>query len=157
MSAGLSTELIKKIAEVVARYPKKEAAILPVLHLIQREKGAIGTEEEQWVASFLEIKPIKVREVVTFYTMFQQKPVGRYHIQVCSNLTCSLMGGEKLIDHLQKRLGIKIGETTPDQRFTLTEVECLGACEQAPSLMINFDYYGQLDPEKIDVLLEGLD
>jgi NADH-quinone oxidoreductase E subunit len=157
VSAGLSTELIKKIAEVVARYPKKEAAILPVLHLIQREKGAIGTEEEQWVASFLEIKPIKVREVVTFYTMFQQKPVGRYHIQVCSNLTCSLMGGEKLIDHLQKRLGIKIGETTPDQRFTLTEVECLGACEQAPSLMINFDYYGHLDPEKIDVLLEGLD
>jgi NADH-quinone oxidoreductase E subunit len=157
VSADLSSELKKKIAEVVARYPRKEAAILPVLHLIQREKGAIAKEEEQWVADLLEIKPIKVREVVTFYTMFLEKPVGRHHIQVCSNLTCSLMGSEKLIDYLQKRLGIKIGETTPDRRFTLTEVECLGACEQAPCLMINFDYYGQLDPEKIDVLLESLD
>jgi NADH-quinone oxidoreductase subunit E len=157
VSAGLSSELKKKIAEVVARYPKKEAAILPVLHLIQRETGAIGAEEELWVAGLLEIRPIKVREVVTFYTMYHQRPVGRYHIQACSNLTCSLMGGEKLIDHLQKRLGIKIGETTADQRFTLSEVECLGACEQAPCLMINFDYYGLLDPEKIDALLEGLD
>jgi NADH-quinone oxidoreductase E subunit len=157
VSTDLSSELKTKIAEVVARYPRKEAAILPVLHLIQREKGAIAKEEEQWVADLLEIKPIKVREVVTFYTMFLEKPVGRHHIQVCSNLTCSLMGSEKLIDYLQKRLGIKIGETTPDRRFTLTEVECLGACEQAPCLMINFDYYGQLDPEKINVLLESLD
>ncbi len=157
MIAGLSSELKKKIAEVVARYPKKEAAILPVLHLIQRETGAIGADEERWVAGLLEIRPIKVREVVTFYTMYHQKPVGRYHIQVCSNLPCSLMGGEKVIDHLQKRLGIKIGETTPDQRFTLSEVECLGACEQAPCMMINFDYYGDLTPEKIDGLLKGLD
>jgi len=157
MSAGLSPELKKKIGHIVARYPKKEAAILPVLHLIQREKGAIAKEEELWIAGLLEIKPIKVREVVTFYTMFHQRPVGRYHIQVCSNLTCSLMGGEKVVDHLQKRLGIKIGETTADQRFTLSEVECLGACEQAPCMMINFDYYGKLDPEKIDSLLEGLD
>ncbi len=156
MIAGLSSELKKKIAEVVARYPKKEAAILPVLHLIQREIGAIGADEERWVAGLLEIRPIKVREVVTFYTMYHQKPVGRYHIQVCSNLTCSLMGGEKVIDHLQRRLGIKIGETTPDQRFTLSEVECLGACEQAPCMMINFDYYGDLNPEKIDGLLKGL-
>ena len=157
MSAGLSPELKKKIAEIIGRYPKKGAAILPVLHCIQKEKGAIAKEEEQWVADLLEIKPIRVREVVTFYTMFHQRPVGRYHIQVCSNLTCSMMGGEKVVDHLQKRLGIKIGETTPDQRFTLSEVECLGACEQAPCMMINFEYYGRLDPEKIDSLLGGLD
>ena len=157
MSLDLSPGLKKKIDEVVARYPKKEAAILPVLHLIQRETGAIAAEEEQWVAGLLEVRPIKVREVVTFYTLFHQKPVGRYHIQVCSNLTCSLMGGENVLDHLQKRLGVKIGETTPDQRFTLSEVECLGACEQAPCMMINFDYYGDLTPEKIDSLLKGLD
>jgi NADH:ubiquinone oxidoreductase subunit E len=102
-------------------------------------------------------KPIRVREVVTFYTMFYQLPMGKYHIQVCSNLTCSLMGGDKLIDYLQKKLGTKIGETTADRRFTLSEVECLGACEQAPCMMVNLDYYGNLDKDKIDAILKGLD
>ncbi len=157
MSPGLSPELMKKIEEIVGRYPKKESAILPILHLVQKERGAIGPDEERWVAGFLGIKPIKVREVATFYTMIRQKSVGKYHIQVCSNLTCSLMGGESLIAHLQEKLGLQIGQTTADQRFTLSEVECLGACEQAPCLMINFDYHGRLTPEKIDSLLKDLE
>ena len=157
MSLEISPELKKRIAHVVARYPKKEAALLPVLHLVQRERGLINAETETWVAGLLDIKPIKVREVVTFYTMYNQKPIGKYHIQVCSNLTCSMMGSQTILDHLQEKLMIKIGQTTGDRRFTLSQVECLGACEQAPCLMINFEYYGNLNPEKIDALLEGLD
>jgi NADH-quinone oxidoreductase E subunit len=109
------------------------------------------------VAQVLGLKPMKVREVVTFYTMFLRRPVGKYHLQVCSNLSCSLLGAGPLLDYLQQKLGVGVGETTADGRFTLSTVECLGACEQAPSLMINFDYYGQLDREKIDRILESLE
>lgn len=127
-----------------------------MLHLTQKEFGCISEEEEKRVAEILELKPIQVREVVTFYTMLNQKPVGKYHIQVCSNLSCSLMGAESLIDYLKEKLGIGLGETTPDKKFTLSSVECLGACEMAPSLMVNFDYHGNLDKEKIDKILSGL-
>jgi NADH-quinone oxidoreductase E subunit len=157
MSPDISAGLSKKIAELAARYPQKEAALLPVLHLVQRERGLIAAEEEKLIAGLLGLKPIRVREVVTFYTMFYQLPRGKYHIQVCTNLTCTLMGGDTLIDYLQEKLRMKIGETTADRRFTLSEVECLGACEQAPCMMVNFDYYGNLDQEKIDAILKGLD
>lgn len=156
MSPEFSEKTIQKIREIVASYPRKEAAILPVLHLTQKEFGCISEEEEKRVAEILELKPIQVREVVTFYTMFNQKPIGKYHIQVCSNLSCSLMGAESLIDYLKEKLGIGLGETTPDKKFTLSSVECLGACEMAPSLMVNFDYHGNLDKEKIDKILSGL-
>jgi NADH-quinone oxidoreductase E subunit len=130
---------------------------LPVLHLVQREVGCISAEEERFVAQVLGLRPMKVREVVTFYTMFLRRPVGKYHLQVCSNLSCSLLGAGPLLDYLQQKLGVRVGETTADGRFTLSTVECLGACEQAPSLMINFDYHGQLDGEKIDRILESLE
>ncbi|HUU38232.1 MAG TPA: NADH-quinone oxidoreductase subunit NuoE [Candidatus Desulfaltia sp.] len=156
MSPEYSAALRQKIDEVIARYPKKEAALLPVLHLVQGEVGCIREAEERFVAQFLGLKPIKVREVVTFYTMFLRRPIGRYHLQVCSNLSCTLLGAESLLDYLQEKLGIGVGETTADGRFTLSTVECLGACEQAPCLMVNFDYQGQLDREKIDGILEGL-
>ncbi len=156
MSPEFSEKTIQKIREIVASYPRKEAAILPVLHLTQKEFGCISEEEEKRVAEILELKPIQVREVVTFYTMFNQKPIGKYHLQVCSNLSCSLMGAESLIDYLKEKLGIGLGETTPDKKFTLSSVECLGACEMAPSLMVNFDYHGNLDKEKIDKILSGL-
>lgn len=156
MSPEYSGELRKKIDEVVGRYPKKEAALLPVLHLVQREVGCISAEEEKFVAQILGLRPMKVREVVTFYTMFIRRPLGKYHIQVCSNLTCTLLGVGKLIDYLKQKLGIEIGETSPDKKFTLSAVECLGACEQAPCMMVNFDYYGQLDKSKIDQILDSL-
>ncbi len=156
MSPEYSAALRQKIDEVVACYPKKEAALLPVLHLVQREAGCIREEEERFVAEMIGLKPIKVREVVTFYTMFLSRPIGRYHLQLCSNLSCTLLGAESLRDYLQEKLGIGIGETTADGRFTLSTMECLGACEQAPCLMVNFDYHGQLDREKIDRILEGL-
>ncbi len=156
MSSEFSAQTWKKIEEILTRYPKKGAAILPILHLTQKEFGCISKEEEKLVAQILEIKPIQVREVVSFYTMLYSKPVGKYHIQVCDNLSCSLMGAERLLDYLKEKLGIEPGQTTPDKKFTLTTVECLGACEQAPSMMINFDYYGNLDKKEIDGILKKL-
>ena len=157
MSPDYSADLRRKIEDAVARYPKKEAALLPVLHLVQREVGCIGEEEERFVAGIMGLKPIKVREVVTFYTMFFRRPIGRYHIQICSNLSCRLLGAESLLEFVKGKLGIGVGETTADGRFTLSTVECLGACEQAPSMMVNFDYHGHLDKEKIEKILEGLE
>ncbi len=157
MSPDIKDSTRKKIEEIVSHYADKEAALLPVLHLVQGEAGFISPQEEKQVAEILGIRPIKVREVVTFYTMINQKPVGKYHIQVCSNLSCSLLGGGSLLEHLKKKLGVEAGETTPDKKFTLTAVECLGACEQAPCMMVNFDYFGNLDEEKIDRILDGLE
>lgn len=157
MSPEFSDQSRKKIEEILSHYPQKEAAILPILHIAQREFGSITEAEEKLVASILGIKPIKVREVVSFYTMLNREPVGKYHIQVCSNLSCTIMGAENLIDYLMEKLGIQLGETTPNRRFTLTTVECLGACEQAPCMMINYEYYGNLDREKIDEILDKLE
>ena len=157
MSPETSALLRRRIEETAARYPKKGAALLPVLHLVQQETGCISAEEEKFVAQALGLKPMKVREVVTFYTMFLRRPVGKYHLQVCSNLSCILLGAGPLLEYLQKKLGVGVGETTSDGRFTLSVVECLGACELAPCVMVNFDYYGQLDREKIDRILEGLE
>jgi NADH-quinone oxidoreductase subunit E len=157
VSPETSALLRRRIEETAARYPKKGAALLPVLHLVQQETGCISAEEEKFVAQALGLKPMKVREVVTFYTMFLRRPVGKYHLQVCSNLSCILLGAGPLLEYLQKKLGVGVGETTSDGRFTLSVVECLGACELAPCVMVNFDYYGQLDREKIDRILEGLE
>jgi NADH-quinone oxidoreductase subunit E len=156
MSSVLPDALAKKIDDLAARYPVKQAALLPVLHLVQNEKGFLSPGDERAVAERLGILPLKVREVITFYTMFHRSPVGKYHIQVCTNLSCSLAEGDGLVKHLEARLGIALGGTTTDGKFTLTGVECLGACEQAPCLMINFDYYGNLDASGIDRILEGL-
>jgi NADH-quinone oxidoreductase E subunit len=157
MNPVFSERTRKKIDKIVARYPQKEAAILPLLHITQQEFGFISPDSEKLVAEILGIKPIRVREVVTFYTMLNREPVGKYHIQVCSNLSCALLGSEKLIDYLKGKLGIEPGQTTKDKKFTLSLVECLGACEQAPCMMINFDYYGNLDKKKIDKILDGLE
>ncbi len=156
MNPEQSESLRRRIAEVVACYPKKEAALLPVLHLVQRETGSISVADEKFIAGLLGIKPMKVREVATFYTMILRKPLGKYHIQVCSNLSCTLLGAGTIIDYLREKLGIGIGETTPDRKFSLSTVECLGACEQAPCLMVNFDYHGNLDKQKIDRILASL-
>ncbi len=156
MSPEFSENIQKKIKEIVARYPQKEAAILPVLHVAQQEFGFISPEEEKQVAKILGIKPIRVREVVTFYTMLNREPVGKYHIQVCSNLSCSLLGAEKLIDYLKQKLGVEPGKISKDNKFSLSLVECLGACEQAPCMMVNFEYHGNLDKKKIDKILDDL-
>ena len=156
MSPEFSEKTKKKIEEIIARYPQKEAAILPILHITQQEFGSISAEEEKLVARILGIKPISVREIVTFYTMLSRESLGKYHIQVCSNLSCSLLGAGNFVDYLVEKLGIEPGETTPDKKFTLSTVECLGACERAPCMLINFNYYGEMDPKKVDEILDGL-
>jgi NADH-quinone oxidoreductase E subunit len=156
MNREFSEKTKKKIEEIVARYPQKEAAILPILHITQQEFGSISAEEEKLVAQILGIKPISVRELVTFYTMLSPESLGKYHIQVCSNLSCSLLGADNFVDYLVEKLGIEPGETTPDKKFTLSKVECLGACERAPCMLINFNYYGEMDPKKVDEILDGL-
>jgi NADH-quinone oxidoreductase E subunit len=156
MSSKYSAKTRKRLEEIISRYPNKEAALLPVLHITQQEFGCISAEEEKLAADLLEINPVDVREVVTFYTMYNRSPVGKYHIQVCSNLSCSLLGADSLIDFLKEKLGVDVGGTTKDKKFTLSTVECLGACELAPCMMVNFDYHGDLTKEKINEILDKL-
>jgi NADH-quinone oxidoreductase E subunit len=157
MSPEFSEQTKKRLEEVIARYPQKRAALLPILHLVQKEVGNISSVEEKQVADLLEIKPIQVREVITFYTMYNRQPMGNYHIQVCSNLSCTMLGAQTLVDYLKEKLGIELGETTEDKKFTFTTVECLGACEHAPCMMVNYDYYGNLDIKMIDEILDKLE
>jgi len=157
MSAEFSDKAKKEIKDIISSYPDKEAALLPVLHLLQREFGYISETEEKMVAELLDVSQVRVKEVVSFYTMFNRKQIGKYHIQLCSNLSCSLLGSDSLIEYISKKLGIKVGETTSDKKFTLSTVQCLGACEQAPCMMVNFNYYGKLDKKKIDIILDELD
>jgi NADH-quinone oxidoreductase subunit E len=147
---------LKKIGQILSRYPDKRSAILPVLDLAQREFGWISEPVMVYVAELLELTPPKVFEVVTFYTMYNQKPVGKFHIQLCRTLSCALLGSEDLAGHLQRRFGMKIGETTPDGMFTLKLVECLGSCGSAPAVQINDAYYENLTKDKLDQLLNRL-
>jgi len=156
MTGTFSAELLAKIEDAVARYPETAAALLPVLHLVQNERGFISVEDERRVADLVGVPVIRVREVTTFYTMFRRRPLGRHHLQVCTNLSCALAGGARILDYLQAKLGIRPGETTEDGRFTLTTVECLGACDEAPCLMVDFDYHGHLDRDAIDQILGRL-
>jgi NADH-quinone oxidoreductase subunit E len=157
MSRTYSDGLLRRIDELCARYPKTEAALIPLLRLVQEETGCLSPEEEGFVARRLGLKPMRVREVVTFYTMLSRRPLGKYHIQVCSNLSCSLLGAAALLDHLKTRLGIGVGETSADRKYTLTTVECLGACDRAPCMMVNDDYHTNLSPAEADRILAGLD
>ncbi len=156
MSLDFSDKTKKEVQYIIARYPQKKAALLPILHVAQQEFGFIGEDTERMVAALLDIKPVQVREVVTFYSMYNRRPVGKYHIQVCSNLTCSILGAKSLLDYLKKKLNIGLGEITEDKKIMISTVECLGACEQAPCMMVNFDYYGDLDEGKIDKILDNL-
>ena len=156
MSAAFTDTARRELEAILARYPDKEAAILPALHLAQREFGYVSDEAIVCVATLLGFTPARIEGVATFYTMYNRKPVGKYHLQICRNLSCSLLGAEHLIEHVSKKLGIRPGETTPDGKFTLSRVECLGSCGTAPVLQLNDDYHEDLNEEKIDALLDRL-
>ncbi len=145
-----------EVADALSRYPNKRSAVLPVLWIAQREFGWISPAALRLVARTVELPEPEVFGVATFYTMFNLKPVGRHHLQVCMTLSCSLMGADRLFRHLEKKLGIGHGETTKDGRFTLRRVECLAACGGGPCLQVNLDYYENLDEAKVDALLEKL-
>src|SRR4249919_629450 len=130
--------------------------MLPVLYLAQREFGHLGPEAIEYVAKLMDQAPVRVLGVVTFYTMYNMKPIGRHHIQVCRTLPCALRGAEQVTLYLKQKLGIELGQTTPDGRFTLSEVECLASCGTAPMMQVNDDYYENLTEEKITELLESM-
>lgn len=156
MSVAFSDTARAAFERMLSRYPTREAAILPTLHLAQREFGYLSGEAIEYVASLLGFSPAHIEGVATFYTMYRRKPVGKYHLQICRNLSCSLMGAEHLIEHVAKKIGVRPGETTPDGRFTLSTVECLGSCGTAPVMQVNDDYHENLTEESVDAILDGL-
>lgn len=144
----------------VAKYPasEKQSAVMSALRIVQDQNGGwLTTEFMDAVALYLEMDKIHVYEVATFYSMYEHKPVGKHKICVCTNISCMVRGSGDVVEHLEEKLNIKLGETTEDNRFTLKEVECLGACSGAPMFQIGENYYENLDPEKIDKILDSLD
>jgi len=152
----LSAEAKQKIQGLRSVYETNRSAVIPALHVAQADQGWLSEETQNEVATILDLTPQTVREVVTFYTMFYQKPVGKYVLQICRNLSCALMGGMRLQRQIEERLKIQEGETTQDGKFTLISVECLGSCGTAPVLMVNDRYHENLNPEAVDRLLQEL-
>ena len=152
-----TAEKIKEVQEIISRYPegKHKSALIPVLHLAQREFGGwLSAETMDYVASLLKLEPIEVYEVATFYSMYNMKPVGKHLFEVCQTGPCMLNGSDDIIKYIYDRLGIKPGETTADGMFTLKTVECLGACGYAPLLQLGDHYREHLTKEKVDALIE---
>jgi NADH-quinone oxidoreductase subunit E len=147
---------LAEVRRLQALYPDRQAALLPVLRMAQETFGYVSPEAEVYVAELFGMTPAHVHEVVTFYTLFFQRPVGRHVLAVCHNLSCALRGAEGVVDYLEERLGIAAGETTPDGRVTLLRVECLCACEAAPMMQVDDEYVGPLDRAGLDRVLEGL-
>ncbi len=148
-----SEQAERELAAILARYPEKRSALLPLLHLVQREQGHVSPAAMEEVARRLNLQPVEVLEVATFYTWFNLRPVGKRRLQVCHNLSCTLMGAEGIIRSLKEELSIGEDETTPDGLFTLQRVECLASCGTAPVMQVNDDYHESLTPEKARALL----
>ena len=159
MAVELTAETARKCEEIIARYPEgwKEAAILPVLHLAQKEWGYVSLEGLKYVSQLLGMPAARAAGVMSFYPMFHKAPVGRHVIQVCSTLSCALCGAEEVVDYLKEKLKIEVGETTGDGRFTLEKAECIAACEGGPAIRINDELHRYLTKEKLDKMLDGLE
>jgi NADH-quinone oxidoreductase E subunit len=153
----LSEAANQQIQALMNKYPRKRSALIPSLQLAQKEVGYLSNETICEIARIFELTPNEVYEVATFYTMLYKKPVGKYVIQVCTNISCLLCNAEDILSHLTGKLGIRPGETTPDGKYTLLEAECLGSCGTSPVIQINETYYEELTPEKVDQILDGLE
>lgn len=156
MNFKLSKDREAKIPEMLARFPAKRAAMLPLLWLVQEQEGWISPEAMTSVAKTLKVSDGDVLDAVSFYTMFNRTKIGRHHIQVCNNFCCRLRGADWLVDYVKQKLGITVGETTSDKKFHLSTVECLASCGTAPMMQIDNDYYENLTAEKVDAILERL-
>ncbi|MBK9179678.1 MAG: NADH-quinone oxidoreductase subunit NuoE [Acidimicrobiales bacterium] len=152
----LTPDNVKIAEELVARYPRPKSALIPLLHLAQEQDGWITDEAMEHIAELLGVTPAEVLGTCSFYEMFKREPVGRYLVNVCTNISCLLLGGEELLEHAEERLGVKPGGTTPDGMFTLEDVECIAACTEAPCLQVNYRYFTNLTPEALDQLLDDL-
>ena len=154
--ASFSAEVEAEVDSHLAKYPVKRSAILPLMFIVQRERGYLDPPAVQYLANRLQLRVTDIWEVATFYSMIHTKPVGKYHVQVCKTLSCKILGSDKITKHCSDKLGIRVGETTADGRFSLSEVECLGSCGTAPMFQINFDYHENLTAEKVDQVLDSL-
>ncbi len=154
--AEFSSEIIAEMDSHLVKYPpeRSRSALIPLLMLVQRERGWIDNPGVNFLAKFLNLEVTDVWEVATFYSMFNLRPVGRYHIQICKTLSCKIMGEPEITGHICGKLGIHPGETTEDGNFTVTMVECLGSCGTAPMMQIGFDYHEDLTVEKVDKILD---
>jgi NADH-quinone oxidoreductase subunit E len=159
MALAFSPDSQKRAEEILARYPAehKKAAVVPLLHLAQKEWGYISPDAMSCVADLIEESPVKVAEIATFYPMFHKEPVGRHLINVCHTLPCALAGCSDIVTHISGKLGIGVGDTTEDGRFTLKKIECLAACDRGPVMLVNRELHTHLTPEKIDTIIEGLE
>jgi NADH-quinone oxidoreductase subunit E len=153
-----SPQLEQRFSKMLAAYPegKKRSAVVPMLIYAQDEVGAVTQELIEEVARRCEVPALQVDEVVGYYSMLHRKPLGKYHVQVCTNISCLLVGGEELYNHARKKLGVGHKEVTGDRQFSLEEVECMGACSWAPAVEINYDFHHNVTPEKLDRLIDGL-
>ena len=156
MPVQFSDATYAQFEEVLTRYPTKRAAILPTFWLAQKEFGYLSPGVMEYIGKLLDLSPAYVAAVASFYTMFYKEPVGKFHVQICTNLSCTLLGAERIVECAEKKLGIGLGQTTPDKKFSLSEVECLGSCGTAPVAQINDDYYENLTPEGVVRLIDGL-
>lgn len=157
--AEFSDEVVEEMKSHLVKYPegKERSALIPLLFVIQRERGYLDNPGVNYIARFLNLEVTDVWETATFYSMFNLHQVGKHHIQVCKTLSCRIMGEPDITGHICDKLGIKPGETTEDGKFTVTRVECLGSCGTAPMLQVGFDYYEDLTVEKVDEMLDTLD
>lgn len=152
----LSEKSIAAMKEKVAHYPQRKSAILPALTIAYRQIGHLNEEIYKEISRAIKVPWVEVAEAATFYTMFPKQPRGKYLLQVCNNISCALRASDAMIKYLEEKLGIQVGETTPDGLFTLITVECLGSCSTAPMIQINDDYHENLDRQKLDALLDEL-
>src|SRR5262245_11968476 len=153
-----SPELEAKLSKIIASYPtgRQKSALIPMLMFAQDEVASITTELVNEIASRLKIPPVQVDEVVTYYSMLHKKPMGKYHIQVCTNISCLLWDADKLYEHACHKLGLGHKEVSADGQFSLEEVECMGACSWAPAIQVNYDFHHYVTPEKLDEIIDGL-
>ena len=158
MSRALNERLRERFDALRREYPPemKTSLVLPLLHCVQEENGYVTEDDAAAIAEYIGMPAIRVVEALTWYSMFERAPQGRYVIKVCRNIACSLRGSEALIEHLQRRLGIQVGETTADRRYTLRTVECLASCGTAPAMQINRTYHERLTAAALDRILEEL-
>ncbi len=156
MSFKFSEENLKKIEAVRKKYPTALAAVMPVIYIAQEQNGYLSNEAMEEIASVLGVDKVNVLSVVTFYTMYHTKPMGKYHVQVCTNVSCMLRGGYQIWDQVKGKLGLDHMQVSEDSKFSLEEVECMGACGYAPMLAVNEDYFENLTKEKVEEILDSL-
>jgi NADH-quinone oxidoreductase subunit E len=154
--ARLTAENVELATEIIGRYPRPKSALIPLLHLAQEQDGHLTDDAMTHIADLVAVTPAEVLGTASFYEMFKMEPVGRYMVNICTNISCQLMGGEELLEHAESTLGIRPGQTTADGLFTIEDVECIAACTEAPCLQVNYRYFHKITNEEFDELVSEL-